>query len=269
MSSRSLVVIELPEGSCSPQVLETILRQVREFFDRLSSGLNEFTGQRLRVTIGPWEVQHRELAGDCSVEVPQSSQNNVSTPTPTTYSPGRFARPFALEASSAQDGGMHTLVQRQGLDGQALIGGSRGLEERSAQVVGLEDDNIVFPNHNARIPSYATSPPFAGQSPFYGNPPQGVNIDPQPLQSSHQLLRSNNASPSKTQQNEVGPRTSDEALIRQAANNLYARPVSELAIPHGEIYPRLQWETPSAPADYLTPGPGGLSGSRPASRKRG
>lgn len=124
-------------------------------------------------------------------------------------------------------------------------------------------------NHNVRIPSYATSPPFAGQSPFYGTPPQGFNIEPQPLQSSHQLLPSNNASPSQTQQNEVSPQTSDEALIRQAANNLYARPVSELAIPQGEIYPRLQWETPSAPADYLTPGPAVLSGSRSASRKRG
>lgn len=40
----------------------------------------------------------------------------------------------------------YRLVQQQGLDGQALIGGSRGLEERSAQVVGLEDDNIVFPS---------------------------------------------------------------------------------------------------------------------------
>lgn len=39
----------------------------------------------------------------------------------------------------------YRLVQQQRLDKQALIGGSRGLEERSAQVVGLEDHNIVFP----------------------------------------------------------------------------------------------------------------------------
>lgn len=50
MSSRFVVVIELPEKSCSTQVLEHILGQVREFFDRLSSGLEGSIGQRLRVT---------------------------------------------------------------------------------------------------------------------------------------------------------------------------------------------------------------------------
>ncbi|CAD6592044.1 MAG: hypothetical protein ASARMPRED_005953 [Alectoria sarmentosa] len=61
MSSQFEVVIELPEGSCSPQELEQILAQVKNFFDRLSNGLRESAGQRLIVTIGPWEAQHRRL----------------------------------------------------------------------------------------------------------------------------------------------------------------------------------------------------------------
>lgn len=50
MISQFKVVIELPEGSCYPQVLEQILAQVNKFFDRLSNGLRESTGLRLRVT---------------------------------------------------------------------------------------------------------------------------------------------------------------------------------------------------------------------------
>lgn len=269
MSSRSLIVIELPEGSCSPQVLESILRQVREFFDRLSSGLYDFTGQRLKVTIGPWEGQHCVWAGDCSVEVAQNSQNNTSTPTSTTIFPGNFARNVGYGASLAQDDGVHTLVQQQGFDGQAFVGESRELGQHSTQVVNLENHHILFPDHNIGIPYSASSLPFIGQSHFPQNNPQRFNVDTPPLQPLHQILPSNAATLSQAQQNEVSPRTSDEILIRRAANNLSARPVSDLAVSPVERHHGLRWAIPSAPADYMTPGPGGPSESRSASRQRG
>lgn len=50
MNSRFVVMVELPEMSCSPQTLEHIVGQVRKFFDRLSSELRASTGQHLRAT---------------------------------------------------------------------------------------------------------------------------------------------------------------------------------------------------------------------------
>ena len=50
MGSRLVVVVELLEESCSPQVLEHVLGQMRDSFHILSSRIRETSGQHLRVT---------------------------------------------------------------------------------------------------------------------------------------------------------------------------------------------------------------------------
>lgn len=127
MSSRFVIVIELPERSCSAQLLEHVLDQVRVFFNGLSSWLREFTGQHLRVAwvyrsavkqnsadvlaydrIGPWEAQHCRWAGASSVEAPESSQNDAFTR--TTLPLEGLARHAALEVRQVQGVGVHTFV---------------------------------------------------------------------------------------------------------------------------------------------------------------
>ena len=128
MISQFKVVIELPEGSCYPQVLEQILAQVNKFFDRLSNGLRESTGLRLRVTwvyktaaksktsadvlafnrIGPWEAQHPRWAGEFSIDAPQSLLNNGCAQTALPLE--SLVKHAALGSSPVQPGGVHRLV---------------------------------------------------------------------------------------------------------------------------------------------------------------
>lgn len=240
--------------------------------------------------IGPWEAQHRRWAGEFSVEVPQSSHNDASTPkTPPLEGLARYA---ALGARPGQDGRLHTFVfytynccggatdcsrpaQQQGLDGQTFTKEDRELDQQSARGARLEDLNIFFPSvpqsiyvhnplgqnltrrhlSNRDFGTYfdAVSSQFAGQHHLRLNPPNGFDINGQALPPWHQILPSNVASPSNTQEFDVSPQMGDGTLIRRAANNLAARPVSERATSSGNPYPRLLWATPRSPANYPTP----------------
>ena len=120
MSTRSVVVIELPERSCSPQQLEYILSQVRVFYHRLSTEFCASTGQRLCIKwvrhlasntnisadiltynrIGPWQAQHHPWATEHLPEAPQGSQNGT---VPLSLPLRGLASPIALRASSVHD----------------------------------------------------------------------------------------------------------------------------------------------------------------------
>ncbi|KAF6233234.1 hypothetical protein HO173_008523 [Letharia columbiana] len=267
MNSRFVVMVELPEMSCSPQTLEHIVGQVRKFFDRLSSELRASTGQHLRATIGPWKAQHAQWAGECPVKVPQNSQNDASIP--ITLFLKDSARHDFLGTRPAQVGGVQAQVQLQGLDGRVSAGEGRGLEQRLAQGVELEDLNTLFPGHDFGTPFDASSSPITGQSHLYQKFADGFDINGQPLPPKHQLLSSNVTNPPSTRENDIDPQNGDEILICQAANNLAARPISEYAAFQGTSYSTLRWETPRSPADYFTPGLGRPSKSRSPSRKRG
>ncbi|CAD6585702.1 MAG: hypothetical protein ASARMPREDX12_002096 [Alectoria sarmentosa] len=268
MSSQFEVVIELPEGSCSPQELEQILAQVKNFFDRLSNGLRESAGQRLIVTIGPWEAQHRRWAGEFSVDASQSLLNNASAQTLPLDSLVKHA---ALGSSPVQPGGVHTLVQQQGQGGQFFKEEGHEFDQYSAQGANSGDLNILFPDHDFGIRSDGLSSPFKGQSYLCLDPLQGFDINGQSLPPSPELMPSNATNPSNTREIYVLPQIGDETLIRRAADSLAARPLSEYATSPRDLYAILRWETPRSPADYLTLGPGRPNKSRSPSpsRKRG
>ena len=183
------------------------------------------------------------------------------------------------------------MTQHQSLDGQNLAREGSDLEQRSAQGLDIEDLNILFPSvldflfvHNT-IDQYLThfhlsdhdfgisldtsSSPSAAQSHQNRNLMEGLDADGQLLPLPHQLLPSNAARPSSTQENDDRSQIGDETLVRRAANNLTARPVSEYATAQGNPYPRLRWETPRSPVDYLIAGSGKPNKSRSPSRKRG
>lgn len=267
MSSRFVIVIELPERSCSAQLLEHVLDQVRVFFNGLSSWLREFTGQHLRVAIGPWEAQHCRWAGASSVEAPESSQNDAFTR--TTLPLEGLARHAALEVRQVQGVGVHTPAQQHGIDGRVFTEENREPDQHSTSGARFEDLKVLFPDHDFGISFDAAPSPFAGQyHHLHLNSLEGFDINGQPLPPPHQILPSNAASPSNARENDVGSPMGDETLIRRAANNLAARPVCEYTTSQENPYPRLQWETPRYPADYLTPSPNGPSKSQSPSRKR-
>ena len=115
----------------------------------------------------------------------------------------------------------------------------------------------------------ASSAPFAGQSHFYRDSLEEFDANGQPVPISHQLLSPNAAGPSDTRGIHTGPQIGDETLIRRAANNLAARPVSEYGPSQGNPYPGLQWEPPRSPADYPTPGRSKPTKSYPQSHRQG
>ncbi|KAL9137244.1 MAG: hypothetical protein Q9175_001551 [Cornicularia normoerica] len=161
------------------------------------------------------------------------------------------------------------MTQHQSLDGQNLAREGSDLEQRSAQGLDIEDLNMLFPDHDFGISLDTSSSPSAAQSHQNRNLMEGLDADGQLLPLPHQLLPSNATRPSSTQENDDRPQIGDETLIRRAANNLAARPVSEHATAQGNPYPRLRWETPRSPVDYLTAGSGKPNKSRSPSRKRG
>ena len=135
-----------------------------------------------------------------------------------------------------------------------------------------KEQNLIrwhLSDHDFGISFDAAPSPFAGQyHHLHLNSLEGFDINGQPLPPPHQILPSNAASPSNARENDVGSPMGDETLIRRAANNLAARPVCEYTTSQENPYPRLQWETPRYPADYLTPSPNGPSKSQSPSRKR-